>query len=222
LIHSRKSTCKGGTVIAGNVWTLTEHRRLMSGVEGGYRPLLLQAGCPTCNEPKLHVHDYRERKALGAMLLVAVAVVRFICVNPQCRATWQVLPAFVARHLWYAWRAVEQETAAQVMQTEPEPVASATPPAPTPAAGTTTQRRPSTQTRGRWLQRLRSSATQLVQLMMSRAGKTKESIVGELHSDGSRAQLVECYAGIMGVASGRRYAAVAALVDALERGIRLM
>jgi hypothetical protein len=58
--------------------------------------------------------------------------------------------------------------------------------------------------------------------MMSRAGKTKESIVRALHSDGCRAELVECYAGMMGVASGRRYAAVAALVDDLERGIRLM
>lgn len=231
LVHSRKSRCKGGTLIADDIWTLTKHRRLVRGVEGGYRELLLQSGCPTCGEPKLHVHDYRERKALAVMLHVVVMVVRFICVNPKCRATWQVLPAFLARHLWYTWRAVEQETAAEVTETGPDPSACATAPDPsacatppdlTPAAGTTTQRVPSTRTRQRWLDRLRSSAAQLVRLVMSRAGKTKESVVQVLRCDGSRAELVESYAGVMGIASGRRYATVAALVHDLERGIRLM
>ncbi len=217
LIQSRKSRYKGGTVIASEVWTLAEHRQ--RGTEG-YRQWL--RGCPKCGEPKLYVHDYRERKALAAMLLVVVTVVRFICVNPRCRATWQVLPAFLARHLWWTWRTVEQETSAEATKSGAEQSPPATAPDMPPTAGTTIQRVPSTRTRQRWLERLRASAAQLVQLMKSRAGKKMRSVVRALQPDITRALLTEHYARVRGIASGRRYAAVAALVHDLERGIRLM
>jgi hypothetical protein len=220
LIQSRKSSCKGGTLIAAEVWTLEEHRQQLGERYASYRGLV--GGCPTCGWAKLHVHDYRERKVLQALLVVVVTVVRFICVNPQCGATWQLLPAFVARHLWWRWRTVEQETAAEAAGCTPEHSPSATPLEVAPSSGMAIDRVPSTRTRQRWLERLRASAAQLVQLMASGVGKTVQAAMRALQGDSTRAELVQWYGQAMGIARGRRYAAVAALVHDLERGIRLM
>lgn len=219
LIQSRKSTCKGGTVIAGGVWSLAEHRKLVAGAAGGYRQCM--HGCPTCGGLGLHVHDYRERKVLAAMMRVVVTVVRFVCVDPRCRATWQVLPAFLARHLWWTWRTVEQETA-EALPSVGEQREQTSLPEMTASDGTRTQRVASPQTRRRWLARLRASPAQLVQLMKRRGGTVMASVVRSLQDASCRGELVERFAQRMGIGSGRRYAVVAALVDDLERGVRLM
>ena len=105
LTMSRASRYKGGTIIAEDVWSPEEHIRRMSSPDG-YRPEV----CGRCGSDRLHVHDYPERKPLGVAMLAALRVVRFICANPSCGATWRVLPAFLARHLWWVWRRVERAT----------------------------------------------------------------------------------------------------------------
>jgi hypothetical protein len=47
LAQSRKSRCKGGTLIAADVWTVEEHRRRLSDPERPYRP----AECPKVTAP---------------------------------------------------------------------------------------------------------------------------------------------------------------------------
>jgi hypothetical protein len=201
------------------------------------------------------VHDYRERKALALELLalVVVTVVRFICTNPECRATWQVLPAFVARQLWWTWSAVEHTTAGAetiapvtsaattVVETpaESSTTSAATTVVETPAESSTTSaattvvdtatlgavagpRVPSTRTEQRWAARLRASANQLEAMLAACGDKAVQAVADALRAHCTRADLVQCHAQMMGIAAGRRYAVVAALVDDLERGIRLM
>jgi hypothetical protein len=151
------------------------------------------------------VHDYRERKILEALLVLIVRVVRFVCANSDCRATWQVLPAFMPRHLWWTWRTIEQETTTDSTEETDN-----------------SERGPSTRTRQRWLQRLRASAGQLLRLLMARAQHSVRAVVGKLGVEASRAQLVASLQGVMSVSSGRRYGTVAALIDDMERGVRLM
>jgi hypothetical protein len=183
LIQSRKSSNKGGTVIAPDVWTVQEHRNRLADPKRPYRP----EKCPACGCDKLHVHDYRERHPLGLVLVVVLLVVRFVCVNPQCRATWRVLPAFLARHLWWQWRDIEQST----IGATPMPVAtealgatrSTAPTATSPASVTTPAtgsggraRMPSKRSTQRWRQRLGASARQLIELMAKRGGSVLGAI----------------------------------------------
>lgn len=201
LIQSRKSRFKGGTLIAEEVWTPEEHQRRIRDPDG-YRP----CACGSCGSTELHVHDYLERKPLGLARVAVVRVVRFICVNPDCRATWRVLPAWLARHLWWTWSSVEQAVntnreaskAAAVCATPPE------------------------RTEQRWLKRLASSARQAVVLMVSR-GVELVRVVGEaVGLQATRRSLVDSYGGIVEVPLGHVFGAVAAVLDRLERGVRLM
>jgi len=111
LILSRKSRFRGGTIVAEDVWTLEEHRRRISSPDG-YRP----CECARCGHDRLHLHDYLERKPLGALMLCVLTVARFMCANPSCGATWRVLPAFLARHLWWVWERVERSTPGRTRQ----------------------------------------------------------------------------------------------------------
>jgi hypothetical protein len=81
------SSQRGGTLIVEEVVTLDGHEQMLR--SGGYRP---RQGCPRC-VGGLHVHDYRTR-VLVADPAGVVTVIRFLC--SSCRATWQMLPAFVA------------------------------------------------------------------------------------------------------------------------------
>lgn len=223
LIPSRMSSRKGGTLIAGQVWTPQEHCKQLADLDLGYRRGL--GGCPSCGHPTLHVHDYRERQALQMLLVVVVTVVRFICANPQCKATWQVLPAFVARYLHWTWPAVEHTTetgpasapsasiAPSVQKTVAEPAAPGERP---------TARIPSRRTVQRWTARLRASASQLVALLAARGGQLARAVAHALPEGCARAQVVSGYAQALGVEPGRRYGVVAALLHALQPGIRLM
>jgi type IV pilus biogenesis protein CpaD/CtpE len=42
---------------------------------------------------------------------IRIDIVRYVCASPECRATWRVLPAFVARHLWRRWPTVARTIA---------------------------------------------------------------------------------------------------------------
>jgi hypothetical protein len=201
---------------------------------GGYRP----DHCTRCGSDRLHVHDYLERKPRGLAMLAMLRIVRFVCANPSCGATWRVLPAFLARHLWWVWRRVERATASPLPAAAPTPapVVEAFSPAsslspivaspasvgsapPSPALGL---RPVPERTRGRWLGRLGSSARQLVVLLATTGTAAVKGVAESVDLDATRLELVAAYGAVCGVTSGTRYASLAALVDRLERGLRLM
>lgn len=192
---------KGGTLIAEDVTTLEAHRARVCDPDG-YRP----STCGRCGHGVLHVHDYRGR-VLGAFTRAAertrsprVDVVRYVCARAECGAIWQVLPALIARHLWRAWATVEAAT-----------FEDAKVPIDVPA-----------RTRERWEARLMSSARLLVQLLATEAGSLLDALAKDVGLEATRSALVDAYAVVAGVAPGARLASVAALVNRLARGIRLM
>jgi hypothetical protein len=170
LTMSRASRYKGGTVIAEDVWSLQEHRRRVANGDL-YRPGV----CGACQGTRLHVHDYVERTPLGFAMLAVLTIVRFICANDQCRATWRVLPAFLARHLWYGWKTVESNTVSA--QADALPPAAPSKPGPTA---------PSRHTRQRWLSRLVSSARRLVVMLAQSGHRTLCDIAGAAGLDCTR------------------------------------
>ena len=201
LIHSRKSRFKGGTIIAEEVWTLEEHQRRLSDPDG-YRP----SACGNCGNTVLHVHDHLERKPLGLALIAVVRVVRFICVNPDCRATWRILPAWLARHLWWTWGSIEQAVCANTEESKATGIAAT----------------PRERTRQRWHQRLATSARQAVVLMVSRGTELVRAAGEAVGLLATRRALVDNYGDIVEVPRGHLLGAVAAVLDRLERGVRLM
>ncbi len=183
------SSQKGGSLIAEAVVDLTEHEKLLAAVSG-YRP----AECPSCRHPTMHVHDYRTRicQEPGSP---TVTIVRYGCA--ACDARWQILPAFIPRHLWYHWPLVGEGCGEA-------------PPAPRRQAA----RRPSLRTRQRWLARLASAARLLVQLFATSARPSLVSVAQQLGLDASRIELVRTV--------GRPFAALASLLHRLVPGVRLM
>lgn len=133
-----------------------------------------------------------------------VRVVQYQCAEAACGATWRILPAFLARHLWRAWKTVER-----VALPGGEPPPSAAPPIPE-------------RTRSRWRTRLAAAARVLVVLLAASGGQALESVAAQVGLDASRAELVQGYAERIDVPRGARLAAVAAVTHQLERGIRLM
>ncbi len=210
LILSRKSRFRGGTIVAEEVWTLEEHRRRMSSPDG-YRP----RECARCGHDRLHLHDYLERKPLGVLRLCVLTVARFMCANPSCGATWRVLPAFLARHLWWVWERVERATTAASRPappvSPPSVEAVAQPGRPVPDS-----------TRQRWLGRMASSARQLLVLLASTGTTAVKAVAEKVHLDATRGELVAAYVESFAPRAGTQLACIGALVDRLERGIRLM
>ena len=199
LTRSRASSCKGGTLIAEDVHDLPTHQRRLAHPDG-YRP----DHCLRCGGRVLHVHDYPRRKPLGDPAMPPeIPIVRHICADPACAATWRILPAFLARHLWRTWRTVERTVSKQ----EPSEL---------PAV------RIPEQTAQRWRGRLASMAIQLVVLLATSGGTLLEAIAKRVGLDAPRFELVDVHARLVEVPPGRRLADLAALVHRLERGIRLM
>jgi hypothetical protein len=110
----------------------------------------------------------------------------------SCRVVWRVLPVFLARHLWRAWERVA------------EALASA-------------RRRSSTpsRTRRRWLRRLREGATVMVALLAS-LGPRRPPALAALGFDATRHEVIVGYGGL------DRLAELAALIDRLAPGVRVM
>lgn len=201
LTQSRKRKYKGGTLIADGVWTLEEHRRRVADADA-YRP----EQCGACEGATLHVHDRPERHPRGLAMVAVVTLLRFICANPECRATWRLVPAFLARHLWWGW----------------EPIARATQPAVTPEPAQQQGVEPPKRTRQRWTARLVSWARQLVVLLASRGTHAVQAVAARVGPGADRMSLVRAHALAFGVPVVWQLASLAVLVDRLERGIRLM
>jgi len=92
------SSQKGGTLTCEQVTDLETHARWLA--TGRYRP----AACPRCGAG-MHVHDRRPRVMReGPLTTTWTVVARFRCASADCGAAWQVLPMFLARHLWRAWQ----------------------------------------------------------------------------------------------------------------------
>lgn len=134
------SSQKGGTRIAEEVRDFATHCARMRSPDG-YRP----PSCPTCGHGVMHAHDSRRRlcQLEGAPPVIQVA--RHRCAHPQCRAQWQTLPGFLARHLHFNWHRVEEARSGR--------------------RTTTRGRRPSRWTCARWCRRLSSSASRLVRML---------------------------------------------------------
>lgn len=200
LVRLRSSSQKGGTIIAEDVTDLAMHDRRVCDPDG-YRPPF----CPTCRATRLHVHDYRERVLRAEPGEPVARVVRHECVG--CDAVWQVLPAFIARHLWRSWRVVEHVLAGAVPATQVEP--RRWPPVPE-------------RTRRRWRSRWLRPARYLVQVLASCGEAAWSTLAGELTGEATCADLVAAYAGAQAPPAGQRLAAVAALVYRLQPKVRFM
>jgi hypothetical protein len=229
--RSRASRAKGGTLIAEHVHDVATHERLLLDLDG-YRPDL----CLHCGGEVLHAHDYVERRPRGAPDVAAeIRIRRYICANKECQATWRILPAFLARHLWRVWPTVERVA---LPATPPAVAVPATPlavpvavPATPPPASATPLAAPATppvpipkRTAQRWRERLASQAKQLVVLLAISGGTLLEAIAKQAGLWATRAELVDVHARMTEtrIAPGRRLADLAAIVHRLERGLRLM
>ena len=181
--------------------TREAHARRICDVDQ-YRP----HACPRCGCRTLHVHDYSERKALGDPGGMPVSVVRFVCALVACGATWRVLPAFVARYLWYAWRAVEPATGAESPSQRSSP--------PTPSESTV----------ARWSERLGATARLLVQIFATLASEALTAMIATLADgiDATRRALVVAYAATMKIPNGLRLSALAGHIHRVVPGVRLM
>jgi hypothetical protein len=119
----------------------------------------------------------------------------YLC--PFCAAVFTVLPAFVARHLWRAWKTVEDC-----------------------ACG---KRRPPRSTLIRWLARLCCDASQLLQIFLASAqGLADRAFLKRLAVSRTRRDLVQTVASSLAVAAGRVFGFVGAWIHRLAPGVRLM
>jgi hypothetical protein len=191
---------RGGTQIAEDVMDLVVHESRVR--TGAYRP----PRCVPCGGP-LHIHDYRARILPGSEAR-ATDVVRFRCADrATCGAVVQVLPAFIARHLWRTWATV----ASAVCHTE----ASGGSPPPLPA-------QVPARTTSRWRARLRASAAALiVALATTSLGRLLAEDVG---LGGTRADVVDRAGAALDAlrSPSHVFASLAALLHRSAPGIRLM
>jgi hypothetical protein len=136
----------------------------------------------------------------------AVTILQFRCA--ECGATWRVLPLFLARHLWHAWKAVERAIS----------------PSAGPVLGLTSSRAPPipARTRQRWWSRLASSARALVVVLAASGGAALEEVAKRVGLLGTRAELVDVHVAMAAAPLGERLASLGAIVHRLERGLRLM
>jgi len=186
------SSQKGGTLIAEEVRDLETHERRLDDPDG-YRP----ASCRRCGS-KVHVHDLRPRLLLGDPAL-STQVIRFRCADRTgCGAAWQILPAFLARHLWRRWATVETALAPAVRNEVAD------------------------RTRRRWKARLASSARQLVVLLTTTADAMWSALVAAVGLDASRLDLVRGYRARFRPRPGACLAELAGLIHRLCPGVRLM
>ena len=132
-------------------------------------------------------------------------MVRHECVG--CDAVWQILPAFLARHLWRSWRVVEHVLSGIVAAEKVE-----------------TRRWPAVpgRTRRRWRARWLRPAGYLVQVLATCGEGVWSSLADKLLAEATCADLVAAYADAQATPVGQRLAAVAALVYRLQPKVRLV
>ena len=198
LFRLRPSTQKGGTLISEDVTDHATHERRICDPDG-YRP----AFCPRCGERRLHVHDYRERVLRAEPGKPVATIVRLVCVF--CGAIWQILPQFIARHLWRTWDVVMHTLMPQHEASSPGE------PQHWPKVPLRTVRR----WRSRWLR----PALVLAQILAVSGKAIWVALATQLAPDATCADLVAAYA--------REYvsqplAGMAALIYRLQPKVRLM
>ena len=178
------SSVKGGTVIAESVDDRGEHERRLADPDT-YRP----PACRGCGR-KLHAHGTRERKPVGE---TPVEIRRYRC--PGCGGVVQVLPGFLARHLWRSWKTVEEATAT------PREVPSVVP----------------ARTRRRWQKRLRSPARPVLHVLSALRRPALSAIVERVGLDGTREELLRAFPSRTGV-----LAMLTILLNLVLPGLRMM
>lgn len=187
--YSSRPKPKGGTRIAEAALSLAVHLRMLASPDE-CRPKSCSCGCDD-----LHVHDRRERHprrlVVEGKAVPIVTILVFLCVG--CGATWRVLPAFLARHLWHGWETIEHE-----VLDKPRPRSAPSVP---------------TRTGQRWRARLAQSARLPVQVLAVTGGWLRE-LAGRVSPTPTRLELL--------AASGMSLAALAALLHRLAPGVRLM
>jgi Domain of unknown function (DUF6431) len=199
LVRLRPSTQKGGTLIAEEVTDWATHDRRICNPDG-YRPPC----CPRCGERRLHVHDYRERQLRAASDTPVATIVRHACV--ACAAIWQILPAFIARHLWRTWDVVAHTV------TEEAPSATG------PRRGLRIPARTARRWRARWQRPVQA----LTQILAASGAAAWAALAGRLRPDATCADLVTTYVALTGPCASSPLAAVAALLYRLQPRVRLM
>lgn len=179
---------KGGTLIDERVLELSAHEAMMKD-PASYRPAECRCGCT-----RLHLHDRRERRALGPGSAVVVTVVIFLCA--KCFATWRVLPAFLARCLWRTWEVVE--------------------------AALSDGGRPQVPARTvqRWKARLAQTARAAAQALATSGAPMLRAVAQRVGLEASRGALMKAYAAA--TESPSLLAPLAALLHRLSPGLRLM
>jgi len=201
LSRLRPSSQKGGTIIAEDVTERCEHERRICNPDA-YRPRF----CPNCGGTRLHVHDYRRRVLRAEPAEPIAKVVRHECVG--CTAIWQVLPAFVARHLWRTWSVVEHTLTG----------------AGRPPVTAGTRRWPSVpkRTRRRWCARWLRPAHLLAQILAACGDGAWADLTSAMAPPATCADFVTAYADAQATPAGQLLAAVAALIYRLQPMVRLM
>ena len=197
LVRMRSPRQQGGTIIAEEVTDHAAHERRISNPDS-YRPPF----CPGCRGPRLHVHDYRERTLRAQPGKPTITIIRLICV--ACDAIWQILPLFLARHLWRTWAVVRQ-----ALMPVPR----------TPCSGEG-QRWPMVPPRTvrRWRQRWLRPALALTQILAC-SGPAWAALAIRLPLDATCAGLVAEFAAGH---RGEPLAGLAALIYRLQPRVRLM
>lgn len=197
--YAAKPGQKGGTLIAEAVCDVEEHRRRLE--NDGYRP----EGCPLCGR-FLHVLDQRARKLRDLSGSTTEELIcRYRC--RPCRAVWQVLPGFIARHLHRTWDTVQTAVTAFSAPERPG------------SEQQSLMRQASTL--HRWRRRLASSALVLTQAFLE-VGVAMGEVLKQVGAWCTRAQLVDALvrAGLVGKES--RFKVLACWIHRAVPGVRLM
>jgi transposase-like protein len=190
---------KGGTLIAEGVTDLEEHLRSLADPDG-YRP----ACCPTCGQSTLHCHDFRERLLRGDPDAACTDIRRYLCT--MCGAVWQVLPAFIARHLHRSWRVIQSAMVRTgVLERSDREQRVSLP------SGTVQ----------RWRSRLCSCARILTQALAG-IGADVVLVLKGLCIDCTRGELVDALSAAGLLASARRLAELACWIHRVAPGVRVM
>ena len=176
-------------MIAAHIIDLDGQRRALANPD-----LVRLDSCPTCGDGRMHVHSRPERKLRGHSEAASVKVLVFRCSRSECGAIWRVLPRFLARHLWRAWKTVEEALTDTPVKRSPVPA----------------------RTRQRWRNRLREYAAVLVSVLGDSGQRPLVERATDLGSGALRHEVIETFGGLA------QLPVLAELVHRLVRGVRVM
>lgn len=188
---------KGGTFIAEDVLDLKTHQERLLDPDG-YRNVL--PACPNCDHRHFHAHCFRERllrPATPGTKVVRTTIRLYRCAHDGCGAVITVLPAIIARCLWRLWQTVEDVMGGEA--TAPK------------------------STWRRWRDRLRCSASTLVELVLALAQDLlPDARRKSLEVVDTRQAFVHAFRSAGRVDRHPVFASLAAWIHRLSPGIRLM